>query len=60
MSCEIDSDTTLDQTWKVSVFCRNCFDERYVTFINASSQSRRDRFGLNSFPTLGVSLEGRF
>ena len=53
----------LDQTWKVSVFCRNCFDERYVTFINASSQSRRDyyhMFGLNSFRTLGVSLEGRF
>jgi len=53
----------LDDRWKLSVFCRNCFDERYVTFINASSQSRRDyyhMFGLNSFRTLGLSLEGRF
>lgn len=49
--------------WKASLFCRNCFDERYVTFINASSQSRRDyyhMFGLNSFRTIGLSLEGRF
>jgi len=55
------SDT--DDRWKASVFCRNCFDERYVTFINASSQSRRDyyhMFSLNSFRTVGVSLEGRF
>jgi iron complex outermembrane receptor protein len=50
-------------SWKLSVFCRNCFDERYVTFINASSQSRKDyyqMFGLNSFRTFGVSLEDRF
>lgn len=49
--------------WKASLFCRNCFDERYVTFINASSQARRDyyhMFGLNSFRTIGLSLEGRF
>lgn len=52
-----------DERWKASIFCRNCFDERYVTFINASSQSRRDyyhMFSLNSFRTIGVSLEGRF
>ncbi len=53
----------VDDQWKLSVFCRNCLDKRFVTFINASSQTRTDyyhMFGLNSFRTLGVALEGRF
>jgi len=48
---------------KMTVFCRNCFDKRQPTFINANSQSRGDyyhMFGLNSFRTIGVSLEGKF
>ncbi len=48
---------------KMTLFCRNCFDKRQPTFINSNSQSRGDyyhMFGLNSFRTIGVSLEGRF
>lgn len=52
-----------DDALKMTVFCRNCFDKRQPTFINSNSQSRGDYyhlFGLNSFRTIGVSLEGRF
>lgn len=48
---------------KATLFCRNCFDKRQPTFINSNSQSRGDyyhMFGLNSFRTIGLSLEGRF
>lgn len=53
----------IDDKYKLTLFCRNCFDKRQPTFINSNSQSRGDyyhMFGLNSFRTLGVSLEGRF
>lgn len=53
----------IDDRYKVTLFCRNCFDERQPTFINSNSQSRGDyyhMFGLNSFRTIGLSLEGRF
>ncbi len=53
----------IDGKYKLTLFCRNCFDKRQPTFINSNSQSRGDyyhMFGLNSFRTLGVSLEGRF
>ncbi|KGB55770.1 TonB-dependent receptor [Sphingopyxis sp. LC81] len=53
----------IDDRYKLTLFCRNCFDKRQPTFINSNSQSRGDyyhMFGLNSFRTLGVSLEGRF
>ena len=48
---------------KMTFFCRNCFDKRQPTFINSNSQARGDyyhMFGLNSFRTIGLSLEGRF
>ena len=53
----------IDDRYKLTLFCRNCFDKRQPTFINSNSQSRGDyyhMFGLNSFRTLGLSLEGRF
>ncbi|MGV1683867.1 TonB-dependent receptor [Sphingopyxis sp. NJF-3] len=53
----------MDDKYKLTLFCRNCFDKRQPTFINSNSQARGDyyhMFGLNSFRTLGVSLEGRF
>ncbi len=55
--------SSANDVWKVSLFCRNCFDKRFVTFINASSQTRTDyyqMFGLNSFRTLGLALNWRF
>ena len=59
----------IDDKYKLTLFCRNCFDKRQPTFINANSQSRANSrapadyyhmFGLNSFRTFGLSLEGRF
>lgn len=53
----------IDDKYKLTLFCRNCFDKRQPTFINSNSQSRGDyyhMFGLSSFRTLGLSLEGRF
>lgn len=53
----------VDDKYKLTLFCRNCFDQRQPTFINSNSQSRGDyyhMFGLNSFRTIGLSLEGRF
>jgi len=55
--------TSANDVWKVSLFCRNCFDKRFVTFINASSQTRTDyyqMFGLNSFRTVGLALDWHF
>lgn len=49
--------------WQLSVFCRNCFDKRTTTFINKQDVFPADyyqQFGLNSFRTIGISLEGRF
>lgn len=53
----------LNNGLKMTLFCRNCFDKRQPTFINSNSQARGDyyhMFGLNSFRTIGLSLEGRF
>jgi iron complex outermembrane receptor protein len=52
-----------DGRWKISVFCRNCADQRFTTFIAANVASPTDygqTFGVNSFRTVGVSLDGRF
>jgi iron complex outermembrane receptor protein len=52
-----------DGRWKVSVFCRNCADRRFATYIAANVASPADygqTFGVNSFRTVGVSLDGRF
>ncbi|MBK6411655.1 TonB-dependent receptor [Sphingopyxis sp.] len=53
----------INDALKMTLFCRNCFDKRQPTFINSNSQSRGDyyhMFGLNSFRTIGLSLDGRF
>lgn len=53
----------LNNSLTLSLFCRNCFNKRFPTFINSNSQSRGDYyhlFGLNSYRTIGVSLDGRF
>jgi iron complex outermembrane recepter protein len=53
--------------WKLSVFCRNCFDQRFVTFIEPNpatgfssipgERSYGQTFGLTSFRTIGVSFD---
>jgi iron complex outermembrane receptor protein len=49
-----------DGTWRVSAFCRNCFDQRFVTYIEANPVSPTDygqQFGIDSFRTVGMSLD---
>lgn len=49
-----------ERTWSISVFCRNCTDKRYVTFIeNNPAGSVGDygqSFALDSFRTVGVKF----
>ncbi|WP_439533547.1 TonB-dependent receptor [Polymorphobacter sp.] len=53
-----------DESWRASLFCRNCFDRRFVTFIESNPGGivgdYGQAFGLTSFRTLGVSLDVRF
>jgi iron complex outermembrane receptor protein len=51
-----------DGRWKASVFCRNCTDQRFATYIAANVASPADygqTFGVNSFRTVGFSLDVR-
>jgi len=49
--------------WRASIFCRNCFNTRYVTFVEnhfAGNQfDYNQTFGLTSFRTVGLSLDVR-
>jgi iron complex outermembrane receptor protein len=52
-----------DGRWKISVFCRNCTDQRFSTYIAANVTSPADygqTFGVGSFRTVGLSFDGRF
>jgi iron complex outermembrane receptor protein len=49
-----------DGAWQAAVFCRNCFDKRFVTFIEANpleAASYGQQFGINSFRTIGLTIE---
>jgi len=51
-----------EDTWALTVFCRNCLDRRFVTYIEANPlvpTSYGQQFGINSFRTIGVSVEVR-
>ena len=53
-----------DRTWTLSLFCRNCFDERYVTYIEANPGGAVGDYGqsfaLESFRTLGLRFDFDF
>jgi iron complex outermembrane receptor protein len=52
-----------DKRWKAAVFCRNCFDKRYVTFIQANPVGPGDysqTFAVDSFRTVGVAVDVKF
>lgn len=53
-----------DGSWKVSLFCRNCFDQRFVTFIEPNPAGvpgdYGQTFGLTSFRTFGMSFDVSF
>jgi iron complex outermembrane receptor protein len=52
-----------DGSWRISAFCRNCADRRFVTYIEANPLSAADygqQFGLDSFRYLGVSVDFRY
>jgi iron complex outermembrane receptor protein len=52
------------ERWKASLFCRNCFDRRFVTFIGnnpAGGPTDYDQsFALDSFRMIGISADLRF
>lgn len=54
----------IDKRWLVSVFCRNCGDKRFVTFIESnpggSPGDYGQSFALDSFRTLGVKVSTHF
>lgn len=53
-----------DDNWRVGVFCRNCGDRRFASFIQANPAGGPgdydQSFALDSFRTVGVSAELRF
>lgn len=53
-----------DGSWRASLFCRNCFDKRFVTFIESNpggiAGDYGQSFGLTSFRTVGVSFDLRY
>jgi iron complex outermembrane recepter protein len=52
-----------DGNWKVSVFCRNCTDRRFATYIEPYPLLATDygqQFGEDSFRTVGVTLRKAF
>jgi iron complex outermembrane receptor protein len=52
-----------DGDWKFSVFCRNCTDRRFVTYIEPApffSADYGQQFGPDSFRTIGVNLRKSF
>jgi iron complex outermembrane receptor protein len=52
-----------DGNWKLSVFCRNCADQRFVTYIEPYPLAPADygqQFGPESFRTVGVIFRKAF
>jgi len=49
------------EAWKVSVFCRNCFDQRFITFMESNpggiAGDYGQTFGLTSFRTIGLGVD---
>ncbi len=49
--------------WEINVFCKNCFDTRFVNYISpvqALSRSYRQNFSVDSFREIGVRLKANF
>ena len=52
-----------DGDWKLTVFCRNCADQRFVTYIEPYPLAPADygqQFGQDSFRTVGVIFRKAF
>ncbi len=53
-----------DQAWTLTLFCRNCFDKRYVTFIESNPGGAIGDYGqsfaLDSFRTVGLRFDFDF
>jgi len=50
--------------WKATLYCENCFDKRYVTFIQATPVGGpgdyNQTFALDSFRSVGIALDVKF
>ena len=50
--------------WRLSLFCRNCLDRRFANFIETYPFGVKgdywQTFGLNSFRSIGISLDSKF
>ena len=53
-----------DERWKASIYCRNCFDKRFVSYIESNPGGAvgdyDQSFAIDSFRAVGASIDVRF
>ncbi len=53
-----------DEHWKASLYCRNCFDKRFVTYIESSAVGApgdyNQSFAIDSFRVIGAAVDFKF